>query len=1812
LLFGSAAINAGNKQAATAAGLTTDQRGTGFARIVDGAIDIGAVEFQTPFFLVDTSSDLDDGDYSPGNLSLREAIQLANASSTTNTIVFDAVLSGQTILLSTEILISDDLTMIGLGADQLTLDGAHNSRIFNIDDGSSVTEISVSISGLTLTNGYEENGGAILNRENLTLADSHLTGNTASLDGGGIFNSNSTLTISNSTFTQNHSDHDGGAIKNNTGGSLTINSSTFHQNSSDNNGGTLANSAAMYVHNSTLSGNSTLHLGAGIYSGSTATLEVLNSTIVLNESTSDVSEGGAVYGSDTNPFEIKNSIIAGNTAAGSPQVAGVYNSSSSIVQDSIAGLIDPVLKVNGGPTQTHALLSGSAAINAGDNGIAESAGLLTDQRGVGYPRMFDGTVDMGAVEFRESGFIVDNISDLDDGDYSAGNLSLREAIQLANASSTADTIHFDGSLAGQTIFLSSELSITADLTIIGLGADQLTLDAVNNSRIFNIDNGDIATTIRVEIDGLKLANGSTNSTGGAILSYEDLAVKNSILTGNTARLGGGGIFSSLASLTIENSLVSENASLFQGGGGVMYLRSGGTGLTISESTFALNTTDGDGAAIYFFAGDASVLNSTFNENTADSSGGAIQNNYSGSMTVDSSTFYKNRANDQGGALANLNELFLTNSTLSENSADFIGGGIYTYRNTTLEIVNSTIVKNQATSSVSRGGGIFSPSPNLIKLANSIIAGNTAVNFSQIDGSYTENSCIISDSISGLIDPVLRDNGGDTKTHALLPGSAAQNAGDNTAATDAGLSTDQRGTGFPRILNSTVDIGAFEGSSDIFTVDTISDLDDGDYSVGNFSLREAIKLANAASTTDTIFFDAALAGQTIVLESELSITDDVTINGLGADQLTISGNNNSRIFNITSTDITVEITGLTLTKGSAIQGGAIYNRATLIFKDSILTENAATQYGAGIYSTQGNVTVSGSMFSRNAAILGGGIYTSGNAVRGSLSVLDSTFSENTQVESGGGIYNDGGSLSIEASFFTGNVVIGESANGLGGGIYSAGGSLTIAETEFSDNVASRSGGGIYSGINEFLTISGSTFAGNQSRTGGGIHNLRTTLTILDSRFTENQALVTPGLESLSAVGGALFNAYAVATAAGEMNTLIANTVFTGNYADHSGAAIYQSFGFITISNSLITDNLVGQNGSGIYNLSGQLTVYQSTISKNNALGNGGGIFNYGTLLLSESTVAENVATYTGGGIYISPDGATTIYNSTLSGNQSGFYGGAIYADTDQPLSIVNTTITGNTTHYGGGGMRASYVTPTIINSIIAGNSAQSASQLYSGYTNINSIIQDSIAGLLDPVLRDNGGPTKTHALLPGSAAIDAGDNTAVIDAEIEFDQRGTGFSRIVNETVDIGAFEVQSPFAQVELRIVDTKTSTQSNGESTSLPENLGWLDEWSGYWLEIWISTPTTTDLGVLSAAMNVSYNTAITTATAIEFGAAFTVNQTGTINDQTGTIENLSAESSLTDVGDDQRVLFARIRFESTADDGVDLDLDGQSLNQQSPEFVINHPEILFTGDAASEEVHGAAPTTQIWANPFDLNDDDVINFRDLSLFVSVYYSIPSESEAVYSWFADLNQNDRVEFRDLILFVSNYGKRKADHSTINYPQNFPEAWNQLLTVETPLPPQANAQPVTQAAAETVLESVVEQVSPQLTPDQSEKLAQIHIEVVDLAGDTLGRAAAGTIYIDVNAAGRGWFVDSTPADHSEFTVSSTLTLIAFPDSEAAGRVDLWTVILHELGHLLGHAHETDGVMQDSLAPGVRKLPDWEVDSDLFFSGLSDDASLIVF
>lgn len=95
-------------------------------------------------------------------------------------------------------------------------------------------------------------------------------------------------------------------------------------------------------------------------------------------------------------------------------------------------------------------------------------------------------------------------------------------------------------------------------------------------------------------------------------------------------------------------------------------------------------------------------------------------------------------------------------------------------------------------------------------------------------------------------------------------------------------------------------------------------------------------------------------------------------------------------------------------------------------------------------------------------------------------------------------------------------------------------------------------------------------------------------------------------------------------------------------------------------------------------------------------------------------------------------------------------------------------------------------------------------------------------------------------------------------------------------------------------------------------------------------------------------------------------------------------------------------------------------------------------------------------------------------------------------------------------------------------------------------------------------------------------LQGIDVRVANLSGTTLGLASGNTIWLDDNAAGWGWFVDPTPWDDAEFTTPG--------DQGEQRRMDLLTVLVHELGHRLGHDHEADGVMADTLAIGTRRTP----------------------
>ncbi|MEH2173468.1 Calx-beta domain-containing protein [Nostoc sp.] len=242
--------------------------------------------------------------------------------------------------------------------------------------------------------------------------------------------------------------------------------------------------------------------------------------------------------------------------------------------------------------------------------------------------------------------------------------------------------------------------------------------------------------------------------------------------------------------------------------------------------------------------------------------------------------------------------------------------------------------------------------------------------------------------------------------------------------------------------------------------------------GAGSLRQAIIDANNDPGIETIVFDTTgifgdATSDTITLSSgELNITEDVIIQGTGANKLTISGNNVSRIF---SASASLSIDGLKITGGNAgtNNGGGIYSTSSVILSNSIISNNTTNSNGGGIYSS--SLSISNSTISGNTAnTYGGGIYSS------SLSISNSTISGNTANNNGGGIYSSI-SLSISNSTISTNTT-----KNSGGGIYTnnaiVSNSTIFGNTADSDNNSQGDGGGIFRSGGT-VSISNSIIAGN---------------------------------------------------------------------------------------------------------------------------------------------------------------------------------------------------------------------------------------------------------------------------------------------------------------------------------------------------------------------------------------------------------------------------------------------------------------------------------------------------------------------------------------------------------------------------------------------------------------------------------------------------------------------------------------------------------------------------------------------------------------
>lgn len=1012
--------------------------------------------------------------------TLREAIFATNLVAGADTIEFAPALTagglGQSILLNSgELTITDSLTINGPGTGLLTIDAQQLSRIFHITQ----TTVSCTISGLNVTGGKSSlAGGGVLAETfgSVTLRDCVVDKcqTSGSNVGGGGVSSSGPITLVGTTISNNMSTSTGGGIR--ALGKLVLIDSIVSGNTSLGNyrygGGGIYGQEVVLDH-SRISGNSTSRSfarGGGIYCQILTALN--NSTISGNSTARELSPGGGVFAIKVT---LDHSEVSGNkTLGGSSRGGGIYCQTLTALNNSTISGNSTAASTGGGVYATNVILDHSTVSgNKTLGSLSDGGGVFAKNQISLNHSLVNGNSSNGnggGLSASSVAIIQSTVSENNTIRHWRGGGIYCNSLTMDQSSVTANSASSEGGgiyCKSSAVIANSEVvgNSTSDKFVDGGGIYAMGSAAISNSFIAGnsatADGGGIYGRGSLTIVDCEVTGNRAFDDGGGIWLYSTgtLTLTRVTISGNQADVWGGGVFSS-GIATIDQCDISGNQA-YEGGG--IYCSSG---LTINNSRVTENVATGYNGGGVFSSGKLLLSNSTVSGNETMRNGGGLY--CSGDASVKNSAISSNNAAMSGGGIAAGASLELLNSTISQNTASASAGGVWC-RGSSATVLQSTIYRNKTTGV---GGGVFIDS-GALWLDGSIVAGNFAQSGMDATGLlgaslHARFSLIGNNSGSGLgttpagltdangnliggatdqtmIDPklgLLAENGGPTKTHALLPGSPALNSG----ALNAGggtLQFDQRGTPFTRVFGDRVDMGAYERQTlplTNYVVDTLVDECDGDISSGHLSLREAIQLANGnVDSAQVISIAQTLTdhgpARIYLTHGELMITDQLTIDGPDGGLLTLDASRTerltqskvgSRVFTIddgdSTTTITVSLSGLVLTGGDVAEdGGAILSRENLVITGSTICDNFATR--------------------------GGGIFSSGP-----LSLIDSTVSGNTASNAGGGICNNYASIIVSGSTIARNSLT--QGGGAGIAVFGSKSNVTITNSVISDNVVAE--------------------------------------------------------------------------------------------------------------------------------------------------------------------------------------------------------------------------------------------------------------------------------------------------------------------------------------------------------------------------------------------------------------------------------------------------------------------------------------------------------------------------------------------------------------------------------------------------------------------------------------------------------------------------------------------------------------------------------------------------------------------------------------
>jgi conserved repeat domain len=581
-----------------------------------------------------------------------------------------------------DLTIDREITLVRDGSSSHpVIDAEGNSRIFNIEDG-----VTVTIVGVTLKNGhaynsdqdnYNNSGGAIYNNGTLNLNYCTFTGNNAHYYGGVIYNKG-LLNVNNSIFTTNldYLYNMGIAIYNS--GSCNVTGCTFANNTECQ--GVIATSGGnLNVVNCNFTNNTAVYsfgYGAAIYAESVSFVTVTGSNFANNHADA---EGGAIY-SKYSSLSVTNCTFTNNTALSGGAIYSNFAYYFSVINCTFT-----------------------------DNNATN-----------GYGGAIYSNVTITPFIITGSNFTYNTVTG--NGGAVYNNLAI---LNVTNCKFISNTGNYGGAICSDIVSYLSVIdsSFVSNNAIGGYGG---AICSNNVTKTFNVT-------------GSSFTN-NTATIGGAIYSWNTngFAVTNGIFTDNNATIGGAVYNDQYSTLNVTGSTFTgnraDNANANPGGGAIANI---GT-LTVEKSDFTNNSEiNGDGGAIWNtgqstitscnFTGNAAesgavwntgganciILNCNFINNTATNYGAAIENY--GNMTVNNSTFINDTSKNDGGAISNYgNSLTFTNCNFTGNTAKNNGGAIW---NTDILTVTGSIFTNNTASG---GGAIYTTSANTLINFNRII------------------------------------------------------------------------------------------------------------------------------------------------------------------------------------------------------------------------------------------------------------------------------------------------------------------------------------------------------------------------------------------------------------------------------------------------------------------------------------------------------------------------------------------------------------------------------------------------------------------------------------------------------------------------------------------------------------------------------------------------------------------------------------------------------------------------------------------------------------------------------------------------------------------------------------------------------------------------------------------------------------------------------------------------------------------------------------------------------------------------------------